>query len=107
MLPRHRLQRINDEERLHRLEDVREMGRVLETFKEMMKASEWAFDRIKEAFGLVAQDEARKVSAVQEIMFKSTDYLRRIIAPVGGQGGVTMSYLCPNCTCFPLEDYVW
>ena len=28
-------------------------------------------------------------------------------APVGGQGGVTMSYLCPNCNSFPLEDYVW
>ena len=55
-----------------------------ETFKEKMKASEWAFDRIKEAFDLVAQDEARKVSVVQEIMFKSTDYLRRIIAPVRG-----------------------
>ena len=40
-----------------------------------MKASEWAFDRIDEAFDLVAQDEARKVSVVQEIMFKSTDYL--------------------------------
>ena len=44
---------------------------------------------------------------VQEIMLKSTDHLRRIIAPVGGQGGVTMSYLCPNCNSFPLEDYVW
>ena len=53
-----------------------------ETFRKMMKASEWAFDRIKEAFDLVAQDEARKVSVVQEMMFKSTDYLRRIIAPV-------------------------
>ena len=26
-----------------------------ETFKEKMKASEWAFDRIKEAFGLVQE----------------------------------------------------
>ena len=78
-----------------------------ETFKEKMKASECAFDRIKEAFDVVAQDEARKVSCVQQIMFKSTDYLRRIISPVGGQGGVTMSYLCPNCNSFPLEDYVW
>ena len=77
------------------------------TFKEKMKASEWAFDRIKEAFDLVAQEEAREVSIVQEIMFKSTDYLRRITAPVGGQGGVTMSYLCPHCSSFPLEDYVW
>ena len=78
-----------------------------ESFRERMKASEWAFNRIKEAFDLVAQDEERKVSIVQEIMFKSTDYLRRIIAPVGGQAGVTMSYLCPNCNSFPLEDYVW
>ena len=37
------------------------------------------------------------MSVVQEIMLRSTDYLRRIIAPVGGQGGVSM----------PLEDYVW
>ena len=51
--------------------------------------------RIKEAFELVAQDETEKMSIVQEIMLRSTDYLRRIIAPVGGQGRVT-SYLCPT-----------
>ena len=62
---------------------------------------------IKEAFELAALDEAEQVSIVQEIMLWSTDYLRRIIAPVGGQGGVTMSYLCPHCNSFPLEDYVW
>ena len=72
-----------------------------------MKATEWAFERIREAFELVAQDEARKVSIAQEIMFKSTDYLRRIIAPDGGQGGVTMSYLCPYCNSFFLEYYIW
>ena len=54
-----------------------------------------------EAFDLVAKDEVEQMSIVQEIMLKSTDYLRRIIAPVGGQGGVTMSYLCPNCNSFP------
>ena len=48
-------------------------------------------DRIEETFELVAQDEAEKLSIVQEIMLRSTDYLRRVIAPVGGQGGVTMS----------------
>ena len=69
--------------------------------------TEWEFDRIKEAFEKVAKDEARKLSTVQKIMFKSTDCLRRIIEPVGGQGGVTMSYLCPNCNSSPLEDYVW
>ena len=68
-----------------------------------MQASEWAFDRIKEAFELVAQDEAEKMSIVQETMLRSTDYLRRIIAPVGGHGGVTMSYLCPNWQQLPSE----
>ena len=59
------------------------------TFRKEVKATEWAFDRIKEAFGKVSQDEARKMSIVQEIMIGSTDYLRRIIVPVGGRGGVT------------------
>ena len=64
-----------------------------------MKATEWAFDRIKEAFVKVAKNEARTLSTVQVIMIRSTDYLRRIIAPAGGQGG--------DCNSFPTEDYVW
>ena len=76
-------------------------------FRTEVKATEWAFDIIKEAFEKVAKDEARKLSAVQEIMLRSTDYLRRTIAPVGGQGGVAMSYLCPHCNSFPMEDFVW
>ena len=35
-----------------------------------MKATEWAFDRIKEAFEKVAKDEARKLSTVQEIVME-------------------------------------
>ena len=60
----------------------------LKTFRKKMKASGWAFDRFEEAFELVPQFEAEKMS-------------------IGGQGGVTMSYLCPHCNSFPLEDYVW
>ena len=44
-----------------------------ETFKEKMKASERAFDRIKEAFDMVAKDEVEKMSIVHEIMLRSTD----------------------------------
>ena len=65
-----------------------------------VKATEWAFDRIKEAFEQVAQDEPEKLGFVQEIMIRSTDHLRRIIAPAGGQGGVTRSYWCPHCNSF-------
>ena len=77
------------------------------TFRNEAKVSEWAFDRTKEAFEKVAKDEARKLSTAQEIMTRSTDYLRRIIAPAERQGGVTMSYLCPHCNRFPMEDCVW
>ena len=27
--------------------------------------------------------------------------------PVGGQGGVTVSYVCPHCHCFPLDYTCW
>ena len=77
------------------------------TFRNEVKVSAWAFDRIKEAFEKVAKDEARKLSTVQEIMISSTDYLRRINAPAERQGGVSMSYLCPHCNSFPMEGYVW
>ena len=77
------------------------------TFRIEATATEWAFDRIREAFEHVAKDEVRKLSTMQEIMTISTDNLRRIIAPAGGQGVVTTSYLCPHCNGFPIEDYVW
>ena len=85
-----------------------ESGKTIKnTFRNEVKVSEWAFDRIKEAFEKVGKDEARKQSAVLEIMIRSAAYLRRIIAPGEGQGGVSMSYLCPHCDSFPMEDYVW
>ena len=66
-----------------------------------MRATEWAFERIREAFEKVATDEAGILNIVQGIMLKSAEFQRRIIAPAGGQGGVTMSYLCPSCNSFP------
>ena len=65
------------------------------TFRNEAKVSEWAFDRTNGAFEKVAKDEAKKLGTVQEIT-RSKDDLRRIIAQAGGQGGVTMSYLCPH-----------
>ena len=55
----------------------------------------------------MAKDEAGRLSIIQGIMLKSTDFLLRIIAPAGGQGGVTMSYHCSSLQQFSLEDYVW
>ena len=36
-------------------------------------------------------------SVVQQNLHKSTDFLRWIVVPVGGQGGVMLSYVCPHC----------
>ena len=95
-----------DEKRLHAVKGG-DWEESKNTFRKIVKATKCSFDRVQEAFEQVAKDEARKMSIVQEIVIRSTDYLRRIIAPVGGQGGVTISYLCPHCNGFPLEDYIW
>ena len=55
----------------------------------------------------MAKDEAGSLNIVQGTILRSTDFVRRIIAPAGGQGGVTLSYLCPQCNGFPLEDHFW
>ena len=56
----------------------------------------------------VESEDMGPPSITQAILRKSTDFLRRIIAPIGGVGGVTLSYVCPHCHCFPLEDYyIW
>ena len=70
-------------------------------FKVGISATEWAFERIREACEKVAGDEAGRLNIVEGSKLRSTEFLRRIIAPAGGQGGVTMSYLCPKCNSFP------
>ena len=55
------------------------------TFRNEVKVTALAFDRVKEAFENVAKDEAIKLSTVQEIMIRSTDYFRRIVAPAGSK----------------------
>ena len=62
------------------------------------------FERIREAYEKVAKDGIGRLGIVQEILRKSTDFLRRIIAPVGG---VTLSYVCPSCNSFSCEDHSW
>ena len=78
-----------------------------ERYREEEKSSEWTLERLREAYEKVARDEIGRMGFVQEILRKSTDFLRRVIALVGGMGGVTMSYICPHCSSFHLEDYSW
>ena len=52
---------------------------------------ELTFEGIREDYEKVATDDIGRLSIAQEILRKSTDTLRRIIAPVDGMGGVTMA----------------
>ena len=51
------------------------------------------------------KEKVERLGIVREILRISTDFLRRIIAPVGGRRGVTLSIICPHCNSFPLEDF--
>ena len=55
-------------------------------------------------------DNIGRLSIVQANLIRkkrSSDFLRRIIAPVDGMGEVTVSYVCPHCNCFLLDDHIW
>ena len=78
-----------------------------EEYRKQGKLCEWTFERIREAYERMAMDDIGRLGIAQEILRKSTDFLRRIIAPVDGMGGVTLSYVCPHSNCFPLGDYMW
>ena len=62
-----------------------------EKYRKGRNSCEWTFERIRES------GKGRNL----------TDFLRRIIAPVDGMGGVTLSCVCPHCNSFALEDYIW
>ena len=66
-----------------------------------MKVSEWAFDRIKEAFEKVAKMR-------QKAEHRPRNHVKKHRLGEGrGHGGVTMSCLCPHCNSFPMEDNMW
>ena len=72
-----------------------------EEFRNKSKFSEWTFVRLKEAYKKVASEDVGRQGIAWDILRKSSDILRRIIAPV-----VTLSYVCPHCNYFTLEDYI-
>ena len=53
------------------------------------KLNAWTKVKMKESFYEVRQEDDDWKSIVQQILHNSTDLVRRIIVPVGGQGGVS------------------
>ena len=61
------------------------------------KSSEWTLEKTREAYEKVAREDIGRLGTR-----KGTDFLRRIIAPVDGMGGVTLSYNLPALQQFLL-----
>ena len=75
-------------------------------WSELRKTDEvnpWTWSKLQEFYHEVKQVDDQRKSVVQ-IMQRSTDFLRRIIVPVEGQGRVPLSWVCPHCHRYPLED---
>ena len=86
--------------------EERQLGRIQRKMQKRRNVIGVDPRRIREASEKVAKDGIGRLGIVQEILRKSTDFLLPVIAPVGGMG-VTLSYVCPHCNCFPLDDYIW
>ena len=86
---------------------ITQEDRVTGTNFKRVARSVYGQTKVKECCGKVESEDKGRLSIAQDILRESTDFLRRIIAPVGGVGGVTLLYVCPHCRCLPLEHYIW
>ena len=60
----------------------------------------WSSVTVRECYSEVEQEDDGRRSIAQQIVYTSTDVLTRIIVPVEGQVGITLSFVCPHCHRF-------
>ena len=78
-----------------------------EEFRNDDKLSVWASFKVTECYDEAEAEDGGRMSIAQKILRERTGFPRSIMAPNDGVGGVTSSYVCPHCHCFPLEDCIW
>ena len=78
-----------------------------EEFWKKGEFSEWAYAGLQEACDKVASEEVGRLSTAQNIVRKSTYFLRIILALVSGVGSVTLCDVYLHRNCFPLERCIW
>ena len=104
---RNRLQWPNNAPRLQ-CREIQQLGNLQRGISEKKVSSvNGPLERLQETHDKVTMEDISRLSIAEENVRKSTDFLRRIVAPVCGMGGVTLSFVCPHCNCFPLDDYTW
>ena len=81
-------------------DDVSNAGRELHEVIEYMNERQVKFMlrmerklKVRECYNEVEEEDDGRQSIALQILQKSADFLRRIIVPVEGQGGVTQSYV--------------
>ena len=106
-------------ELLRKRNGMRLEGTMIRQAMEAGKAGDWSellksdkldartSAKLRECYYEVRQEDDERKSIVHQTLQKSTDFLRSIIVPLGGQGEVTLSYVCPHCHRYPVEDYIW
>ena len=56
------------------------------------KLNRWIVETLREVCRHVREEDERRRTSVQQVVAKSTDCLRRMIVPVHGHGGVTLTH---------------
>ena len=82
------------------------MRHAREDFLKTGTLSFWAGVKVRELFNEVEQIDEDRKSIAQSILQRSTNFLRRIIVPIEGQGGSHYHTCAPRCHRFPMEDYI-
>ena len=94
--------------RAHHARKSRRWEGIKEELREKGEISEWACAGSKEAYDKVASEDVGRLSIAQDRLRKSTDFLKKKnIERLRLVWSVTLSFFCPNCNCFPWEDYIW
>ena len=65
------------------------------------KLSFWASVQVREFYSQMEQIDEDRRNIAQLVLLESTDFLKRIIVPVEGHGGVTLSYVCTHLPSIP------
>ena len=69
----------------------------LEVFLGIGKLGVWTSAKVRDFCSGVEEEYGARKCAVQQISMKSAHFLRQIIVPVQGRGGVTLSYVPEDC----------
>ena len=67
----------------------------------------WMMAKLKNSVFQARQEADQRKSSVQQVLQGCTDFFEADHRASARAGRVTLSYECPRCHRFPLEDYIW